>query len=514
MHLTPLHRRQRHLRSASTSLDRELLVEVRRDLHAHPELAWPETRTTELVADRLATRASKVQLLPSTGWSPSSAPATGPVVALRADLDALPVEDRTEDPWAQHGRRRRPRLRPRRAHRRAARRRARAGRGAAGAPVPGRVRLLFQPAEEVMPGGALEMHRRGRARRRRPRLRAALRPVARRRAGSGCASDRSPAPPTHIDGAAVGTRRPHLAAPPDPGPHLRPRPPGHRAAGGAVSRRLDPRAGASMVWGMVRAGSAPNVIPVLRRGGRHPADARRRGVGRGRGPGARAIDQIVAPYGVEAEVDYVRGVPPVVNEPGPPRCSPTRSSRCWGGRRRRAPRRASAARTSAWYLETVPGRDGPARHPHPGGPTYDLHQGDLRIDERAVPIGARVMAIVAYETLDQARPAHHRLIRSRWSSPSRPARARGDLDVRSLRIAARSPKGFGWSSLSRPARAVMISMSARFASLLGHRGAAPGRASLNPVTLSVVEVRAPGRASKPRDLWTKTGPKKTSENLP
>jgi amidohydrolase len=28
----------------------------------------------------------------------------------------------------------------------------------------------------------------------------------------------------------------------------------------------------------------------------------------------------------------------------------------------------------------------------PGGPTYDLHQGDLRIDERAIGIGARIQA--------------------------------------------------------------------------------------------------------------------------
>ena len=31
----------------------------------------------------------------------------------------------------------------------------------------------------------------------------------------------------------------------------------------------------------------------------------------------------------------------------------------------------------------------------PGGPTYDLHQGDLRVDERAIAIGARVLAEAA-----------------------------------------------------------------------------------------------------------------------
>jgi amidohydrolase len=35
----------------------------------------------------------------------------------------------------------------------------------------------------------------------------------------------------------------------------------------------------------------------------------------------------------------------------------------------------------------------------PGGPTYDLHQGDLRVDEGAVPIGARVLAAAAAESL-------------------------------------------------------------------------------------------------------------------
>jgi amidohydrolase len=39
----------------------------------------------------------------------------------------------------------------------------------------------------------------------------------------------------------------------------------------------------------------------------------------------------------------------------------------------------------------------------PGGPTYDLHQGDLRVDERAVAIGAQVLAAVALEALVASR---------------------------------------------------------------------------------------------------------------
>jgi amidohydrolase len=35
----------------------------------------------------------------------------------------------------------------------------------------------------------------------------------------------------------------------------------------------------------------------------------------------------------------------------------------------------------------------------PGGPTYDLHQGNLRVDDRAVPIAAKVLAMAAVEAL-------------------------------------------------------------------------------------------------------------------
>ena len=48
-----------------------------------------------------------------------------------------------------------------------------------------------------------------------------------------------------------------------------------------------------------------------------------------------------------------------------------------------------------WYLDRMPGAMGRLGTRTPGGATYDLHQGDLRIDERATAIGARVLAEVA-----------------------------------------------------------------------------------------------------------------------
>ena len=45
----------------------------------------------------------------------------------------------------------------------------------------------------------------------------------------------------------------------------------------------------------------------------------------------------------------------------------------------------------AWYVQAVPGAMARLGTRTPGGTTYDLHQGDLVVDERAVAIGARLL---------------------------------------------------------------------------------------------------------------------------
>ena len=52
-----------------------------------------------------------------------------------------------------------------------------------------------------------------------------------------------------------------------------------------------------------------------------------------------------------------------------------------------------------WYLDKVPGAMARLGTRTPGGPTYDLHQGNLRVDERATMIGARVLAESAVTAL-------------------------------------------------------------------------------------------------------------------
>lgn len=383
--------------SATLAQREQELLEFRRDLHAHPELSWQEARTTERSAARLEAAGLRVRRLPRSGLT-AEIGEHGPVIALRGDIDALPVEDLTEDPWVSTV--------PGVAHAcgHDVHTAALLGAGLVLAEVhaagllPGRVRLLFQPAEEVMPGGALDLIERG-----------ALDDVSR---VFGLHCDPS------LDVGEVGLREGPLTGAADV---LRVK---LRGKGGhtsrphltedltfalgklvtelpaILSRRLDPRAGASIVWGMLAAGAAPNVIPAT---GTLAGTVRMLDAVAWVEAEAlvhELVEQIVDPYGVEAEIGYQRGVPPVVND--------HRSTVALGraieatvGEAGHVPTLQSlGGEDFGWYLDRVPGVMGRLGTRTPGGPTFDLHQGNLRIDERAVTIGAGVLARAALEAAD------------------------------------------------------------------------------------------------------------------
>jgi amidohydrolase len=374
------------------------LTALRRDLHAHPELSWSELRTAEVVAARVEQAGWRVTRYSRTGFV-ADLGADGPLVALRADMDALPVQDLTDDPWSStvagvahacgHD-----------VHTAALSGAALAltelhGRGL----LPGRVRLLFQPAEEVMPGGALHLMQDG-----------ALDEVERvfalhcdpavdvgqvglRLGPLTSAADRVE---VRLTGSGGHTSRPHLTS--DLTFALAKV---TTELPAVLSRRMDPRAGVSMVWGSLHAGSAANVIPghgvvigtvrILDAVAWADCEDVVRTV----------VDEIVRPYGVTAEIEYQRGVPPVINEPVSNRIlsEAVRTVLGEGGQVVAPP--SLGAEDFGWYLERVPGAMMRLGTRTPGGPTYDLHQGNLRIDERAIAIGAKLLAQTATHALSR-----------------------------------------------------------------------------------------------------------------
>jgi amidohydrolase len=151
---------------------------------------------------------------------------------------------------------------------------------------------------------------------------------------------------------------------------------------------------------MVRAGSAKNVIP---------ASGEVAGTLRMLDAVAWAdaedlvrelIAHILAPYGVGADISYVRGVPPVVNETVSTALLAGAVSSVLGPTGLVSTPQSLGGEDFAWYVESVPGAMGRLGTRTPGGHTYDLHQGDLVVDERAVAVGAKVLAAVALTTLD------------------------------------------------------------------------------------------------------------------
>ncbi len=137
------------------------MIEIRRRIHADPELAFQEQRTSALILEELKTvEGWAVRAVAGTGvLADLPGPPGAPLLAFRADMDALPVTEDSGEPFASKT--------PGAAHvcghdshvamllgtaRLLAERRKDLAHG---------VRLLFQPAEEMPPGGAPEMIKAG-----------------------------------------------------------------------------------------------------------------------------------------------------------------------------------------------------------------------------------------------------------------------------------------------------------------------------------------------------------------
>ena len=76
------------------------LVELRRDLHRHPELSWEERRTSAMVAERLHRAGLEVKTIAGTGVvGVLHGDRPGRTIAWRADMDALPLHEAVDSPF-------------------------------------------------------------------------------------------------------------------------------------------------------------------------------------------------------------------------------------------------------------------------------------------------------------------------------------------------------------------------------------------------------------------------------
>lgn len=132
------------------------LRQIRHDIHRHPELGFQETRTQALVRAWLEARGYAPRDCAETGLVADLHPGSpGPTIALRADLDCLPMQETTDLPHRS--------VHDGRAHKCGHDGHTAILLGVADVlaryrdQVPGNVRLLFQPAEEGVRGGGAKV---------------------------------------------------------------------------------------------------------------------------------------------------------------------------------------------------------------------------------------------------------------------------------------------------------------------------------------------------------------------
>ena len=135
------------------------LVSLRRDLHRHPELAWQESRTAARVRAFLEGSRLELRTVGGTGVLAVARGGSGPTVLLRVDMDALPLQEQNDVPYASEV----PGVMHACGHDGHTAMGAAAARALSGRSLAGEVRLLFQPAEEgeggaqaVVKDGALD----------------------------------------------------------------------------------------------------------------------------------------------------------------------------------------------------------------------------------------------------------------------------------------------------------------------------------------------------------------------
>ncbi|WP_425581279.1 M20 family metallopeptidase [Streptomyces sodiiphilus] len=373
------------------------LIAFRRDLHMHPELGNQEIRTTAVIKERLERAGLAPRVLEAGTGLVCDIPgsAGGPALALRADIDALPIPDTKTVPYRSTV--------PGRAHACGHDVHATVVLGAglvlAALAREGRlerpVRLLFQPAEEVLPGGAQDAIECGvldgvgriLALHCDPKVDAGR--IGLRTGAITSACDRLE---VALAGPGGHTARPHLTTDLVTA-----------AARVAIevpallARRVDTRAGLAVTWGRLETGHAPNVIPQCAElsgtvrcleleAWREAPDLVH-----------AAIDEVAATHRAKSEVRYIRGVPPVVNEADSTALLEAAMTTRFGAGTVEETQQSLGGEDFSWYLEHVPGAMARLGVRTPGSTvSRDIHQGDFDVDESAIAVGVELLTAAAF----------------------------------------------------------------------------------------------------------------------
>ncbi len=369
--------------------DARRLVELRRDLHRHPELSWQEKETSGRLAAALASFGiTDVVCVAGTGLVARipGRDRSAPVVAVRGDIDALPITENTGLPFASanvgvmHAC----------GHDVHASWAVGAARLLARAPAIGDVLVVFQPAEEVG-DGARAMLESG-----------ALANVAaifgahvdrRFEVGQAVAQAGALAASTdtfevEIVGAGAHGARPHEAADPIVASAAI-----VTALQTLVSRRLDPAQPGVVTVGTINAGTASNIIPDR---------ARLTGTIRATTVASRTlltrelvrmVTDVATAYGVTATTTLGGGTPPIVN---PERMASIAAKVVTSilGDAALVPLGTTnmGGEDFAVYLETIPGCFMRIGAREPGGRVVAAHSPGYYAAEGALFIGAAVLA--------------------------------------------------------------------------------------------------------------------------
>jgi amidohydrolase len=267
------------------------------------------------------------------------------------------------------------------------------------------VRLIFQPAEEQMPCGAVEVVRHGfidgldrlYALHCDPKIVTGQFGFRSGPITAACTKLR-----IEIEGPGGHTARPHLGA--DLvfafGEVLSRLP-------AMLSRRYDPRAVLSLVWGQIHAGGAANAMPssgfaegTLRTLDVHTWTSLPHDV-------PEMVDSILAPLGVKAEIELDDGAPPCVNDSVVIDELRAVATSAFGQASVTSTEQSMGGEDFSWMLQRRPGalvRLGvrpPAQATAP-----DLHQGRFDIDERAIALGTTFLAMAAQTPRPSTLPLH------------------------------------------------------------------------------------------------------------